>query len=149
MKKEKAGWGRWLYLLLAVLNIADLWERAGRYIDVTESGAFSPEALADYQAGQWMVGLSSAFCALMGIYVFLTWRLDREERPARRADAIALSLVALVWAALPLLIPFVRLDLLDRALWAFILLVVAGGGMYSWWKLWKDKQKEEIGGDLT
>ncbi|MCI9263184.1 MAG: hypothetical protein HFF06_01275 [Oscillospiraceae bacterium] len=148
-ERKSVGWVRWLYLLMVGMDIVSLWDRARRYNAVTNGGIYSPEALASYQAGEWFIGICSALWIPLGIYIFLTWKWDREERPAQRADAVASSAIALVVAGMPLFIPFARLDTLDRIFWAVILLIAVGGGAYSWWKVWKDKQNEEIGGDLT
>lgn len=132
------GWIRWLDLARVVTDLWLIWDRLKEYTVIKNAGIYSPERLAEELASRRFSLVSSALSALTFAYVFFTWNWDRETASRQRLDSIALSVATLLWALIFCLIPLAGLDLF---FWALILLIVAGGAVYSWWKYWRQMQK--------
>jgi len=102
------------------------------YGNVSGAGVLSDLEWERYAAQK---GLQCAFNALgaaafLGIFLIGTWA--RSKRSARLAEGLFLLVLAFAWGIAGIVLPLAAPDG-NRIVWAFVLLLALGGGIYSLW----------------
>ena len=95
----KRPWGKWCLLLASVLLVIALLMDISDYRDILSAGVLSPEAQAQYIAGQKFGFALRGLNISMFFGIFVVGQISRSERMARRNEGILLLLLLVGWMA--------------------------------------------------
>lgn len=142
MKKKKTpAWLRWLYLAMAAFAPFASWMDFRQYRQYHAWGVYSAEQWLEVMDGfhfRW------AICGLMTagwLYLFFVMTWDKADSRNRRwMDEALVTVLALIWACLPLLTPIPGSA---QMLWAIVLIACTVITGRSWVKYFENKRLEE------
>ena len=133
-ERKKPAWLRWLMLIVALGLCWAIWSDMGLYARLEGQNIFSPaereQILTEARFGWAVRGL----LVVVFLYQFAAWNWEKDSRRAVLGEGSVLSLLAVLWAGLYWLLP---LEGLNWALWLVLLILLAGGAVWSWRKYLK------------
>ena len=95
----KRPWGKWCLLAASVLLVIVLLMDISDYRDILSAGVLSPEAQAQYIAGQQFGFALRGLNISIFLGIFVVGQISRSERMARHNEGILLLLLLVGWMA--------------------------------------------------
>lgn len=128
---------RWLMLLLAFIDLWQIWGEIQKYQKIAAADILSPERLAVWAAEwyfEWLIGGTMAAIFLL---IFATWKLPKNTRLFYMVMGIFCLLLAVVWGICAFFLPFHLLSGWNKVLLVLLLLALIGFGIYHLWNYHK------------
>lgn len=129
----KRPWHKWIILAAAALQLLCLRMNVQEYGRLSGSGIFSGSEWERYAVANNFKCAVNGMAAAGFLGIFLIGLLTRSQKSARLTEGLLLLFWALAWGAAGLVLSLTSPGG-NRIVWAFILLLTLGGGIYSLWQ---------------